>query len=170
MCECVKHHRKSTLTTWHSIKLLAKWEETHVSELMVEPKSVAFGCGGGLNFVVEHLHFLLPPGSPEAAGGRVSRQHRGRRPAAADQTAAGRLLPAVLQHGGELRVTPTCALSLLVSLVCRSNGGFCLSQMKNWSFSERLCSRRHPTFFSRQIAHVCCWDVKENSVTADICG
>ncbi|CAG05618.1 unnamed protein product, partial [Tetraodon nigroviridis] len=50
-------------------------------------------------------------GSPEAAGSRVSRQHRSGRPAAADPTAAGGLLPAVLQHGGELRVTPSSSSS-----------------------------------------------------------
>lgn len=45
---------------------------------------------------------FLPPGRTEEAGGRVSWQHWGCRSPAAHQTAAGRLLPAVFQHGGEL--------------------------------------------------------------------
>ncbi|KAM8891590.1 protein inscuteable homolog isoform 2-T2 [Spinachia spinachia] len=48
-------------------------------------------------------------GCLEEVGGGVSRQHRGGRPPAAHQTAARRLFPAVLQHGGELRVTPLSA-------------------------------------------------------------
>lgn len=47
----------------------------------------------------------VSPGCLEEVGSRVSRQHRGSRPPAAHQTAAGRLLPAVFQHGGELCMT-----------------------------------------------------------------
>ncbi|XP_056137873.1 protein inscuteable homolog isoform X3 [Lampris incognitus] len=43
-------------------------------------------------------------GCLEEAGSGVPRQHRGGRPPTADQTAAGRLIPAVFQHGGELRM------------------------------------------------------------------
>lgn len=46
----------------------------------------------------------MPAGCSEEAGSRLPRQHRGHRPPAADQTAAGRFFPAVLQHGGELRL------------------------------------------------------------------
>lgn len=51
------------------------------------------------------LPVCVSPGCLEEAGSGVSRQHRGGRPPAAHQTASGRLLPAVLQHGGELCVT-----------------------------------------------------------------
>ena len=47
----------------------------------------------------------VSPGCLEEARSRVSRQHRGSRPPTADQTAAGRLFPAVFQHGRELCMT-----------------------------------------------------------------
>lgn len=75
------------------------------------------------------LVVCLPGGSAEA-GSRLSRQHRGCRPAAADQTAAGRLLPALLQHGGELRLTashqpaePPRPLSYCMKMTIKEDAG-----------------------------------------------
>lgn len=48
----------------------------------------------------------MSSGCFEEAGSRLSRQHRGSWPPAADQTTSSWLFPAVFQHGGELCMIP----------------------------------------------------------------
>lgn len=61
-------------------------------------------------YIYKYVCVCVSTGCSEEAGSRVSRQHWGSRPPAADQTAASRLFPAVLQHGGELCVI-ACSLN-----------------------------------------------------------
>lgn len=80
---CVFAHR-SAVWSWYVMK--------HMSVCLCTCKLKMCAC--------------VSPGCLEEACSRVSRQHRGCRPPAADQTAAGRLFPAVFQHGGEFCMTP----------------------------------------------------------------